>query len=67
MKDHRDHDFEFCKKAAPTKKKQNLLKNWSPLKEQRESLANAVEDVQTTKQEVKAQGDSVANSIQDFF
>ena len=66
VKDHRDHDFEFCK-IASTKTKQNLLENLSPLKIQRESLAKAIDNIQTTKQELKAQGGSVASSIQTSF
>ena len=66
VKDHRDHDFEFCK-IVSTKTKQNLLENLSPLKIQRESLAKAIDNIQTTKQELKAQGGSVASSIQTSF
>ena len=66
VKDHRDHDFEFCK-IASTKTKQNLLENLSPLKIQRESLVKAIDNIQTTKQELKAQGGSVASSIQTSF
>ena len=66
VKDHRDHDFEFCK-IASTKTKQNLLENLSPLKIQRESLAKAIDNIQTTKHEIKAQGGSVASSIQTSF
>ena len=66
VKDHRDHDFEFCK-IFSTKTKQNLLENLSPLKIQRESLAKAIDNIQTTKQELKAQGGSVASSIQTSF
>ena len=66
VKDHRDHDFEFCK-IASSKTKQNLLENLDPIKIQRESLAKAIDNVQITKQELKAQGDSVASSIQISF
>ena len=66
VKDHRDHDFEFCK-IASSKMKQNLLENLNPIKIQRESLAKAIDNIQTTKQELKAQGDSVASSIQTSF
>ena len=66
VKDHRDHDFEFCK-IASTKTKQNLLENLIPLKIQRESLAKAIDNIQTTKQELKTQGGSVASSIQTSF
>ena len=66
VKDHRDHDFEFCK-IASTKTKQNLLENLNPIKIQRECLAKAIDNIQTTKQELKAQGGSVASSIQTSF
>ena len=66
VKDHRNHDFEFCK-IASNKTKQKLLENLSPLKIQRESLAKAIDNIQTTKQELKAQGGSVASSIQTSF
>ena len=66
MKDHRDHDFEFSKMAS-SKTKQKLLDNLNPLKIQRESLAKAIDNIQITKQELKAQGGSVARSIQTSF
>ena len=66
VKDHRDHDFEFCK-IASSKMKQNLLEDLNPLRSQRESLAKAMDNIQITKQELKAQGGSVASSIQTSF
>ena len=66
VKDHRDHDFEFCK-IASSKTKQNLLESLDPIKIQRQSLAKAIDNIQTTKQELKAQGGSVASSIQTSF
>ena len=66
VRDHRDHVFEFCKTAS-YKTKQNLLKNLNPLILQRESLARAIENIQTTKQELKAQGCYVANRIKASF
>ena len=66
VRDHRDHDFEFCK-IASSKAKQNLLEDLNRLRSQRESLAKAIDNIQTTKQELKAQGDSVASSIQTSF
>ena len=66
VKDHRDHNFEFCK-IASTKIKQNLLENLNPIKIQRESLAKAIDNIQITKQELKAKGDSVASIIQTSF
>ena len=66
VKDHRDHNFEFCKKAAASTK-EKLLEELKPLIEVRASLSHAVEEITTTKQEVVAQGDSVANTIQTSF
>ena len=66
MKDHRDHNFEFCKKAAATTKT-NLLEKLEPLKTQSSSLSHAMEEVRTTKQELEAQRDTVANTIKTSF
>ena len=66
VKDHRDHDFEFCK-IASSKTKQNLLENLNPLKIQKESLVKAIDNIQITTPELKAQGGSVASSIQTSF
>ena len=66
VKDHRDHNFEFCKKAAASAKKK-FLEELKPLVEVRASLSHAVEEITTTKQEVIAQGNSVANTIQISF
>ena len=66
MKDHRDHNFEFCKKAAATTKT-NLLEKLEPLKTQSSSLSRAVKEVRTTKKEVEAQRDTVANTIKTSF
>ena len=66
VKDHRDHDFEFCK-IASSKTKQSLLEKLNPLKILRESLAQAINNIQITKQELKAQGGSVASRIQSSF
>ena len=66
MKDHRDHKFEFCKKAAATTKT-NLLEKLEPLKTQSSSLSHAVEKVRTTKQELEAQRNTVANTIKTSF
>ena len=65
IKDHRDHNFEFCMKAAATTKS-NLLETVEPLKTQT-NLSHAVEEVRTTKQELEAQRDTVANTIKTSF
>ena len=66
VRDHRDHNFEFCKKAAATTKS-NLLEKLDPLKSYNSSLSHAVEEVMTTKQELEAQLDTVANTIKISF
>ena len=66
VKDHREHNFEFTKKAAPDEKRK-LLVEIKPLKELHVKLTNAVEHVQTTKLEVETQKDSTANLIKTSF
>ena len=66
LRDHRDHNFEFAKKAAATTKS-NLLEKLEPLKTQSSSLSHAVEEVRSTKQELEAQQDTVANTIKTSF
>ena len=65
-KDHREHNFEFTKKAAPDEKKK-LLVEIKPLKDLQVKLTNAVEHVQTTKLEVETQKDSTVNIIKTSF
>ena len=66
LRDHRDHNFEFSKKVAASTKS-NLLEKLEPLKTQSSSLSHAVEEVRTTKQELEAQRDTVANTIKTSF
>ena len=66
VKDHKEHNFEFCKKAAPTTKK-NLLEELQPLKEQIINFSHAMKEIQTFKNKVEVQGDSVANTIHTSF
>ncbi len=63
---HKDHKFEFSKVAAPDTKKK-LLEHLSPLKVAAKTLSGAVTEIQTTKQEVEAQGNSVADTINTSF
>ena len=65
-KDHREHNFEFTKKAAPDEKGK-LLVEIKPLKDLQVKLTNAVEHVQTTKVEVEAQKDSTVDVIKTSF
>ena len=66
LRDHRDHNFEFSKKAAATTKS-NLLEKLEPLKTQSSSLSHAVEEVRTTKQELETEQDTVADTIKTSF
>ena len=66
MKDHKEHNFEFCKKSAPTTKKK-LLEELKPLKELSVNFSQAVKEIQTIKNKMEVQGDSVANNIQTSF
>ena len=66
VKDHKEHNFEFCKKAAPTTKTK-LLEELKPLKEQSVNFSHAVKEIQTITNKVEAQEDSVANTIQTSF
>ena len=66
VKDHKEHNFEFCKKAAPTTKR-NLLEELQPMKEQAVNFSHAMKEIQTIKNKVEAQGDSVTNTIQTSF
>ena len=66
VKDHKEHNIEFCKKAAPSAKTK-LLESLEPLKQLNMALSSAVENIRTTKEEVEYQGDSVAGTIQSSF
>ena len=66
IKDHRDHSYEFIKKAAPETKKM-LIQHLNPLRERKSSLSCAVNDIQTTRSDVEAQGHSVARDIESSF
>ena len=66
VKDHKEHNFEFCKKAAPTTKTK-LLEELQPLKEQSVDFSQAVKEIQTIKNKVEVQGDAVAKTIQTSF
>ena len=63
---HKEHKFEFSKVAAPITKKK-LLEDLNPLREVTANMSSAIEVLQTTKQEVEAQGDSVTKTIHTSF
>ena len=66
VRDHSGHNYEFIKVCAPETKKK-LIQQLEPLKEVYANLSHAVEEIQTTKSEIEAQGDSVANEIVNSF
>ena len=66
MKDHKEHNFEFCTKAGPLVKEE-LSCELEPLKQLKAEYLHAAELVQTTKQEVEDQGLSVAKEIKTSF
>ena len=61
-----EHNYEFVKIAAPEMKKK-LIQQLEPLKEVQAKYSHAVEEIQTTKSEIEAQGDFVANDIENSF
>ncbi len=63
---HKDHRFEFSKVAAPLTK-EVLQKKATALGNMCSSLLREVEEIQTTKQEIEAQGVSVADTINTSF
>ncbi len=66
VKVHRDHNFEFSQISAP-ETKESLRHKVSVLKEISSSLLKGIEEISDTKQEVEAQGNSVANTINTSF
>ena len=66
MKDHKEHNFEFCKKSARHAKGE-LSQELEPLKQLKAEILHAAELVQATKQEVEDQGLSVAKEIKMAF
>ena len=66
VKDHRDHNFEFTKKAAP-EEKTKLLEEIEPLKDLHVELANAAEHFQTAKLEVESQKNATLNIVRTSF
>ena len=66
MIEHKEHKYDFVKKAAP-KTKEKLSKNLAPLKEIQMSLHGAAQTVKSTKSAVEAQAESVATTIEQLF
>ena len=66
MIEHKEHKYDFVKKAAP-KTKEKLSENLAPLKEIQVSLHGATQTIKSTKSAVEAQGVSVATAIEQSF
>jgi DNA-binding beta-propeller fold protein YncE len=66
VKDHRDHEYEFVKKAAPETKK-NLREHMAPLNKIQDDVNNAVKNIQGAKAEVAAMDESMTVSIKRSF
>ena len=66
LKNHRDHNFEFTKKAAP-EEKTKLLEEIEPLKDLHVELENAVEHVRSAKLEVESQIKATLSIIRTSF
>ena len=66
MIDHKEHKYDFVKKAAPTTK-EKLTESLAPLKEIQVSLDAATKIVRSTKSEVETQGVTTATAIERSF
>ena len=64
--EHKEHKYDFVKKAVP-KAKEKLVENLAPLKEIQVNLHGATENVKSTKSAVEIQGASVATTIERSF
>ena len=64
--DHKEHKYDFVRKAAPTTK-EKLTESLAPLKEIQVSLDAATKTVRSTKSEVETQGVSTATAIERSF
>ena len=64
--DHKEHKYDFVKKAAPTTK-EKLNESLAPLKEIQVSLDAATNTVRSTKSDVETQGASTATAIKRSF
>ena len=66
MIDHQAHQYQFVKKAASATK-EKLIQHLEPLRQMQKTLSCAVEEIQTTRSEVEAQGYSVVSCTESSF
>ena len=65
IKDHHGHNYEFVKKAAPEVKKK-LGQHLAPLREIKDDLMCAVEDVRTTRFKLETKGHAAVEQIKNW-
>ena len=66
IEDHSGHNHKFVKKSTPEMKKK-LIKQLDTLKEVKIDISCTVEEIKSTKCEIEAQGESMANDINGSF
>ena len=66
VKDHKEHEYEFVKNAAPETNKK-LTEQLVPLNEIQVGVRNAVKNVEETKSEIAAMGGTMITSIKQSF
>ena len=66
VKDHRDHNFEFCKKAV-INTKQDILAKTKPLKQHKIKFDAAIKEVQAMTKDLQLHEGTMTNSIRVSF
>ena len=66
LKDHKDHNYEFTKKAAPGAKAK-LLENMQPVKDLQKELVKAAEKLHVTTAAIEAQKQASINILHTSF
>ena len=66
MIEHKEHKYDFVKKAA-SKTKEKITENLAPLKMIQVSLRGATQTIKSTKSAVEAQRESIATTIEQSF
>ncbi len=66
LKDHRNHNCDFCNTAAP-RTKTVLMQQNETLKNLKKNMLSSIERMQTTRQDIEEQAEAVAASVQTSF
>ena len=64
--DHKRHEYEFVKKAAP-KTKKKLMEHLAPLSESQKSIQDAIKNVEGAKSKIIAMDELMTTSIKQSF